>query len=272
VGTIGVVRAEATSVATGRDGRASATFRRTVCDVHVQGLVVTGCLDEEAQQALVARLNDAFGGRATVRLRQPDPELAGGTPHGYLAALQRDREELFADQVIGRDRSLAVPGLEIVLYQGDGGAWGTGRQIVQLAGVQASTSYGIACSYGRKVDGSCGSAGDPGQFPGSLGGGAGYEPFGDGDGGGSALLTGLDGADPAAAALSQAAPREKLLTRILRAVPRALAEALRLLFNNPRELGLLAALWALLYAPCYLGDRRRAVRSVAGHRLTAGAT
>jgi hypothetical protein len=272
VGTIGVVRAEATSTATGRDGRAFATFTRTICDVHVQGLVVTGCLgDDEAQQSFVAKLNDALGGRATVRLRKPDGVLARGTPHGYLAALQRDREELFSDQVIARDRSLAVPALEVLTYQGDGGD-GSGRQIVQLAGVQASTSYGIVCSYGRKVDGSCGSAGDPGQFPGSLDGGAGYEPFGDGGGGGSATLTGLDGADPAAAALSQAAPRENLLTRVLRAVPRALAEALRLLFNNPRELGLLAALWGLLYAPCYLGDRRRAVRTVAGHRLTAGAT
>lgn len=62
-----------------------------------------------------------------------------------------------------------------------------------------------------------------------------------------------------------------VVTRVLRAVPRALAEALRLLFNDPRELGLLAALWALLYAPCYLGDRRRAVREVAARRLTAAA-
>jgi hypothetical protein len=69
--------------------------------------------------------------------------------------------------------------------------------------------------------------------------------------------------DPAAAL----SPRENLVTRLLRAVPRAVAEALRLLFNNPRELGLLAALWALLYAPCYLGDRRRAVRAIAAHRL-----
>jgi hypothetical protein len=58
-----------------------------------------------------------------------------------------------------------------------------------------------------------------------------------------------------------------VITRLLRAVPRAIAEALRLVFNNPRELGLLAALWALLYAPCYLGDRRRAIREIARRRL-----
>jgi hypothetical protein len=32
---------------------------------------------------------------------------------------------------------------------------------------------------------------------------------------------------------------------------------LKLLFSSPRELGLMAAVWLLVWAPCYLGERRR---------------
>jgi hypothetical protein len=265
VGTIGVVRAEAVSTATGRDGRASATYTRTICDIDVKGVVIAGCIgDERTQQTVVKAISDTLRGRGTARLRNPDPALAAGTRHGYLAALQRDRKELFGDQVVTKDRSLAVPAIEIVMYQGDGGAWGAGRQVFHLAGVQASTSYGIACTWGRRADGTCAEEGGEGAgffaaLPSEPGGAGGvhtvYEQL-PGASGGSAASLGL--------------PRENVITRLLRAIPRAVAEALRLLFNNPRELGLLAALWALLYAPCYLGDRRRAVRQVAARRLTSG--
>jgi hypothetical protein len=258
-GTIGVVRAEATSTATGRDGGASTSFTRTICDVDVAGVVVAGCLGtEEEQQTLVDRLNAALGGRGKVVLRSPDAALARGTAHGYLAAVQRDRRELFADQVVTRDRSLAVPALEVVTYQGDGGAWGAGRQVAQLAGVQASTSYGIVCTYGKRVDGKCAAEGEEVAF-------SDLPPAG-GGGGVTTITEYVDGPPAASVGL----PRENTVTRLLRAIPRAVAQALRLLFNNPRELGLLAALWALLYAPCYLGDRRRAVRDVAGRRLSSG--
>ncbi|MDQ3756481.1 MAG: hypothetical protein M3394_01365 [Actinomycetota bacterium] len=217
---------------------------------------------------MVEQLNRALAGRGEARLRSPDASFAQGTPHGYLAAVQRDRKELFADQTISKDRSLAVPALEIVMYQGDGGVWGAGRQITQLAGVQASTSYGIACTYGKGVDGRCAAEGEEVVDTGSTGSDddatAPAEPVV------TTVVEQVPGemALPGSAVLSGGG-RESVLTRLLRAVPRAMAEALRLLFNNPRELGLLAALWALLYAPCYLGDRRRAVRAVAARRLAS---
>ncbi|MDQ3756645.1 MAG: hypothetical protein M3394_02200 [Actinomycetota bacterium] len=269
VGTIGVVRAEATSTATGRDRAAGTTFTRTICDVDVGGLVVPGCLSDGAQHTLVSRLNEALGGRGTVRLRTPDPTFAKGTPKGYLAAVQRDRKDLFADQVLARDRSLAVPALEVILYQGEGGKWGAGRQIVQLAGVQASTSYGIACLNGRKADGSCAAVGEE-AVPASL-----FDDGDQGQGSDDSIVTTVTEQVPGGSASLDgpaaltAAGKESLVTRLLRALPRAVAEALRLLFNNPRELGLLLALWALLYLPCYLGDRRRAVRAVAARRLVS---
>lgn len=258
VGTIGVVRAEATSTSSGRDGGARATFTRTICDVELRGLVFSGCMnDERQQQSMVDQINGILAGRATVRLRRPDPTLANGTPHGYLAGIQRHRNDLFADQSINRDASLAVPALELVFYQGDGGEWGAGRQIVQLAAVQATTSYGVTCTYGKRIDGSCAKAGEVSNAD------AGSSASGLSGAGADTILP-LDGA---AGTTSAAPAKEGLLTRLLRALPRAVAEAIRLLFNNPRELGLLAALWALLYAPCYLADRRRSIRQVAALRL-----
>lgn len=258
VGTIGVVRTEAEALATGRDGGARTKFTRTICDVNIAGVVASGCLDDKSQQSLVARLNESLLGRGTVRLRTPDQAMAGGTAHGYLAGIQRDRKELFTDQAISRDRSLAVPGLEIVFYQGDSIEAGAGRQLFQLAGVQASTSYGITCMFGVRVDGKCAAEEEE-----SLG------PVGGEDGAsGESIVTTVTEQLPGTVIAARAG-KEGILTRILRGIPRAVAEALRLLFNNPRELGLLAALWALLYAPCYLGDRRRAVRDIAGRRLSS---
>lgn len=260
VGTIGVVRAEATSTATGRDARAWGEFTRTICDVRVGTVVFRGCTgDRKQQESMVKQLNDAFGGRGEVRLRQPDDDLARGTQHGYLAGVERDRKQLFSDQSISRDRSLAIPGLEIVLYHGDGGSWGAGRQIVQLAGVQASTSYGITCVYGQGANGKCLTA-DEGTIR--------FGPDLPLPGGPDTPdIPGVIDPDPRP---NPEGGQESLIERIVKAPFRAIAHALRLLFNNPRELGLLATVWALLYAPCYLGERRRSITGLRDARATAG--
>jgi hypothetical protein len=260
-GTIGAIRAEATSTATGRDNRARGEFKRTICDVRVGNVVVSGCLGDEKQQAaIVKQINDALGGRAEVRLRSPDRSLLDGTPHGYLAAVQRDRKQLFSDQAITRDRSLAVPALEIVFFQGDGGAWGAGRQVLQLAGVQASTSYGIVCAYGQAANGDCAKEGE------------GFEGLGGLSGDFTGLSTDGLGSPDSVGESTVPAPNDKepAILRLIKKIPEAIAEALRLLFNNPRELGLMAAVWGLLYAPCYLGERRRSIRGLHARRATVG--
>jgi hypothetical protein len=263
IGTIGAVRAEATSTANGRDRGARSSFKRTICDVHLGDVVVSGCLGDEDQQSfIVRRFNDTFAGRAAMRLRQPDRPLFEGTSHGYLTAVQRDQNELFGDQTITRDHSLAVPALEIILFQGDGGAWGAGRQVLQLAGVQASTSYGIVCVYGQAANGQCSDGRD--------------ELVSDDLTDGIAPLATLDGPDEGDLGVTspksvESPPQhEPTIVRVVRNIPRALAQALQLLFNNPRELGLMAAVWALLYAPCYLGERRRSVSGLRARRAAAG--
>jgi hypothetical protein len=260
IGTIGAVRAEATSTATGRDGRAHSVFTRTICDVHLDDIVVSGCLGDERQQdSFVSRFNSSFAGRAEMRLRRPDKPLFNGSPHGYLTAVQRDQKELFGDQAITRDKSLALPALEITLFQGDGGTWGAGRQVLQLAGVQASTSYGIVCTYGQAANGQC--ARGEGDSVGTLDDGGSGVPGIDSDTGGPI------GGD--SSSISSPSHRDPLIVRVLKNIPRALAQAMQLLFNNPRELGLMAAVWGLIYAPCYLGERRRSVGSLRGRRSAA---
>jgi hypothetical protein len=262
VGTIGVVRSEAVSKSTGRDGRAQGEYKRTICAVSIGRVEVPGCLGEEQLTPLAAQINNALGGRGEVRFRRPDKALLDGTAHGYLAAVQRDRKQLFGDQTITRDRSLAVPALEFILFQGEGGPWGAGRQVIQLAGAQASTSYGIACTYGQAPNGSCAKDGEgSGQT----------DDF-------SALASISDegtGGSPAAETVnllseSSSSHKDPLLVRVLKKVPQAIAQAVRLLFNNPRELGLMAAVWGLLYAPCYLGERRRRIRGLQARRAIVG--
>jgi hypothetical protein len=223
-----------------------------------------GCLSAEQQAEAVDAINAALGTRGRARLREPDPVLLAGSASGYRAGVQRHADDLFEDRSITKDVSPAVPGLEILFYQGDGDArWGTGRQVVQLAAAQASASYGIACLHGQRADGRCAAPGEqavPGDPP-QFGGGA------------SGSRAGSDPSPPSVTTVTETVPgesalplpgagRETLLTRVLRAPLRALAQALSMLFNNPRELALLAAVWLLLYAPFHLGERQRTLRRV----------
>lgn len=159
-GSIGAVRTEITSVAKGRAGTAKTTFVRTICGVALPGYSNPGCTSDPAQQTQIRDgLNRLLGTRGEARLRVPDPSLADGSSSGYQSAIQRNRTELFQDQTISRDVSLAVPGLELIFYRGDDPQKGAGRQIFQFAGVQASTSYGIQCLFGQTEGGAC--AGPP---------------------------------------------------------------------------------------------------------------
>lgn len=267
VGRIGIVRSEATSVATGRRKGAKGTYTRTICGVDLPTLKVADCLGKGEEERLVAALNQALGSRGRARLRSADDLLAAGSPSGYRAAVQREADDLFADRVIDRDASLAVPALEITFFQGDGGSIGAARQIFHFAGAQAATSYGIACLYGQ-VANRCATA-DEDYGTSGLGSGGPGEP---GDPVVTTITEGGSGSDAVAAAPVTGAKGESRLVRLLKAPFRAAAEAIRLLFNNPRELGLMAAVWALLYAPCWLGERRRAIAALRAGRAALGGT
>jgi hypothetical protein len=265
------VRLEASSYAAGRKGTAGTTFGRSVCGVTLGGAPVQqGCLTDDGMRQIETAVRDRFAGHVEIRFNKPvDPVLFKGTPSGYQAAVQRDRLDRFGDQMINRDNSLAVPALEVMFYRGDSQKNGPGRQILQFAGVQVNASYGIACLYGESADGGCE-----------------REPnFGDDDSddddsdddesdGSDMFASAGDSGDSGdgfrgAAALADRPSRGGLrgaLDRLLQ-LP---VDVARLLFSNPREFGLMAAVWALLYAPCYLGERRRTLRRVGSARLRTG--
>lgn len=90
---------------------------------------------------LAAAMARALGRDFQVRIRMPDPSLAGGTPGGFSAAIQKPGAEEFADSVLLNDPLLTVPALEIIRTI-DSSA-GRGRQIFQFAGVELATTYGI---------------------------------------------------------------------------------------------------------------------------------
>jgi hypothetical protein len=261
VGEIGAVRGEATVEAAGRVGSARTSFERTVCDIDFGEFQHLGCLDLEKDD-VIRRMNEAATGKAEFRLRRPDPAMERGSRSGYQAGIQRDRLEGFEDRVLARDNSLAVPALEVVVYQQGG------NRAFHLAGVQATVSYGIACLNGQGSDGRCADGLDEGDLsdellPDDAGDIAAFDDTGDSDSDDDAF------ADDTTEALGPFAPTkgESAITRFLRAPVRAAAAALRLLFNNPRELGLMTAVWLLLYGPFRLAGRHRSVRALRRRRL-----
>ena len=257
VGEIGAVRGEATATASGRPGSAKGNFKRTICGIDFGNFDNVGCLDLD-NDGVVRRLNEAIVGLGEFRLRQPDPKLYAGSKSGYQAGVQRDRLDRFGDQIIVRDVSLAIPALELVLYVGDGGDRGTGRQIVQFAGVEGVTSYGIACLYGEAPNGKCATSSTGFGLTDDVT----VAPTGD-----SEVVTVIEAAPSTPSA---ARPAGNRIVRLIKRIPELLVDTLRLLFSSPREFGLVAAVWALLYAPCYLGERRRSIRGLRNRRAALG--
>lgn len=140
VGYIELVRTVATARAAGLPGTAGGNFEPQLCGVIVPGRYEQrGCA--QSGEAIGA-LNRALGARGRFILRKPDPELAKGSPGGYLASIRKDRFEELSDRALNNDASTQVSGLELLLINDDP-SLGRARQVFQFAGVDASTSYGI---------------------------------------------------------------------------------------------------------------------------------
>lgn len=245
--SIGYVKTVATSDAAGRPGTAVTNhIERTVCGIKVGSGQESGCIgDRDQAQELFGNLNDsrAFKGRILLRLPEPDADWAQGTPGGYAAAVTKDEAEALNAQLLYGDIALEVPGLEIVIYKDF--AKQVGRQILQLAGVRAVSTYGVFLlpQFG----------GLPPLPPEPFAG----DPFGTtsgGDGG----ATGLPGFDPAPPLPpSTGAQAESPTTRPVVAVP------VGGFLTRPLGEGLLTSLlWFLIGLPIYFAARRRAAARV----------
>lgn len=195
------------------------------------------CGDPGVQQAgsqpVLDAMNKALGSRGRVSAPTPDTELRQGSPGGYLASIQKDRLQQIGARSVQNDDSTQVPALEIVMFNDDP-TKGRGRQVYQLAGVDASVTYGIYLLNPPTEDYPLPDqlidiTDDEGIIP----------PFT----GGSDI--GGDG---------NSRPRGPL------GPIKILYEGVSFLMRSPKDALLAAAVWALLLAPVQLMLRRRALR------------
>jgi hypothetical protein len=177
-----------------------------------------------------------------VRVPQPDGELASGTPGGALSAVQKDRFAAQGEQLFNNDFLTAVPALELIRLHDS--TQGRGRQIVQLAGAQASTAYNVSVV--------------------PTGSGSGAAP--------SAVPVGTDvlSAGPAAPSGSIAGPGGggfPSLARILQTVVATTTFTLRYALRSPGQALSVAGLIFVAFAlPLHLLERRRAFTAALSQR------
>ena len=118
---------------------AGTCLRRSISGVVINGERHQGSPEDEAE--LVGAMQRALSREFVIRQRIPDPELAKGSPGGYVAGLQKPADEQFADAALNNDALLTLPALEVV--RAVDGFGGRGRQVFQFAGVEISSTYGI---------------------------------------------------------------------------------------------------------------------------------
>ena len=236
---IGEIRSVATSHSGGRPGTATASFTR-----EIKGLILPGefapisCKNAGCNDYL-ARLNQAFAGRAEFRFPVPDESICRsgdaqgackGTPGGAQAGILKSEFRRASDKAMSGDASREIPGLELLVYN-DNQHLGRARQLLQLAGVQASTSYNISALQ----EGS--------GFP---------------SGGFTSVFEEVPFGEIAAGDLGDVGePKVGLFKRFIRKVLKPIAEGLILLFASPRDAVRSATAWVLLAAPVIMAVRRR---------------
>lgn len=171
--SIGIVRSEAEVWSNGRvpaQDAERARLTRQLCFVRTPTYTQEGCVDPSAA---IDAMNRALGRRGKVSMPRPDSAYERGSPGGYVAGITKNRPDAIDDQLFNGDQRLEVPALQIVFYR-DTSYFGPGRQIIQLAAVQAVATYGIQCvppftfmaDEGDCVEGTSGASGpiDPGPI------------------------------------------------------------------------------------------------------------
>lgn len=141
---IGEIRAEAMTRAKGRPGSAAGAFERFIENVRIDidgnGTVDFTC-DQCRPQSVAAAIEQAMPGQIKVEFPQPDPAWFGGSQGGYQAVVQKETFRGYAEKTLNDDDTPEVTGMQLTFFA-DARA-GRSRQVVQLAGVQAESHYGI---------------------------------------------------------------------------------------------------------------------------------
>lgn len=246
VATIREVRSTAVATAAGRPGTATTTYTSAICGLRAPGLAVEACFDPRSPQSreLIAGLNQALAFRQMqIRVPEPDAELAAGTPGGALSAVQKDRFATQGEQLFNNDFLTAVPAVELIRIHDS--TQGRGRQIVQLAGVQASTSYNISVIP-------TGSGFEAGPAPAPV----------DTD-----VLDAVDDRPNAPAAPDVGSSGFPSLARIIQTIVATTTFALRYALRSPGQALSVAGLIFVAFAlPLHLLERRRALTAALSQR------
>lgn len=236
---IGTLATHAETWARGRKGSAGATFDRVIADVRVDS-DGDGRPDYSCSQcdpaAVQSAVNRALGGQATIELPAPDGRYYPvGSPGGYQAVIEKQRFRSYSERALNDDDGPEVVGLQLVTYA-DARA-GRSRQVVQIAGVQAESHYGIYVlpqDEGAPQRPIAGIVAPPPVVPTTA------PPV---------------VAEPVADRRSTPSPGSSI-ERVLRRV----ATGVGILIGSPYLIARLAVLWAFLALPVYLVVRRRALR------------
>ncbi|MGH2829892.1 MAG: hypothetical protein ACRDJM_05365, partial [Actinomycetota bacterium] len=142
---IGALSTQAETWARGRPGTAGGRYVRTITDARIDadadGTPEYTC--SVCDGATVARLaNSALAGVALMELPEPDPLwYPHGSKGGYQSIVRKERFRSYAEHALNDDDTDEIPAIQVIVFS-DGRA-GRTRQIVQLAGVQAESHYGI---------------------------------------------------------------------------------------------------------------------------------
>ena len=146
---VGAVTQTATVAAGGTAGSASGSDTVTLDDVTLErdGTVETLCSGPcPDSAATLAKLNSLFAGVLELSLPPVDSRYAGGSPGGYIAAVQADLDEQYGDaQFNGMSPEEAAlhPGVRLVVFGYADGSPSVSRQILDLAGVEADAELGL---------------------------------------------------------------------------------------------------------------------------------
>lgn len=238
--TIDAVTISATAIAGGRSGTASTSVTRSISGVRAGSQSCDSCDLSSALHMINLTLQQDFPGQAQVVLPGVDAEAAAGTPHGYYAAVYKDRYQYLNDGVINVDFRPELIGLEEVRNNDNVFVGEQARQVTELGGVEVESRYGITVP-------------PPGDNPAQGGGGASLGAGGDGSGPGTD--TGLGAAAGTIGNAGATPPPLGLGGRIL-AFLRQVLEGLAA-FTDLHQLPLMATVWTLLVLPGYLATRRR---------------
>ncbi|MHB8508543.1 MAG: hypothetical protein ACYDGR_07830 [Candidatus Dormibacteria bacterium] len=151
---ISSIEAQSQCISHGFHGTAACTFSRTLHGIYMPSSATTPAGPESCKEVVapnvsddtcatvLANLNSLVPGQLFFTMPNPDPRPAfePGSPGGYQSVGQRELFRHLEDQTLNYDRSVEVPGLE-VLYINDS-INNPSRLDLQLASVESESHYG----------------------------------------------------------------------------------------------------------------------------------